>query len=236
MMKGLITEPTIDVEKKGVDVITLPNCLKIIKATNRKWVAPVEAGDRRYAIFDTSDQFANDQKYFKPIYDATSERRLWSNAVRPATPEPEGMDPEPRRFPTRPPAPIRRPMTLPAEDAWLLEYLESGLLPYTNERWPSRMTQQQKFYDDAKRGSRELSFWTGERFSKHLDKWGIPSKSSNGHYRDFGSLKALRGKWMEKYPWYRGFADVEAEWTYARRETDTTEDGEDADDLSGFGP
>ena len=24
--KGLVTEPTIDIERKGVDVITLPNC------------------------------------------------------------------------------------------------------------------------------------------------------------------------------------------------------------------
>jgi len=194
---------------KGPDQLSV-----LIKATNRKWVAPVESGDRRYAIFDTSDQFANDQKYFAPIYAQLANggygRMLYDLRRR----DLKGWTPS-KEIPNTAARADQKTMTLPAEDAWLLEYLESGLLPYTNERWPSRMTQQQKFYSDAKRGSRELSFWTGERFSKHLDKWGIPSKSSNGHYRDFGSLKALRGKWMEKYPWYSGFADVEAEWTYA---------------------
>lgn len=225
MMKGLITEPTLDIEKKGLDVIRLPNCLKIYKATNHSWAAPVEAGDRRYAVFNTNDEMANDKKYFEPIYRQLRQDDgagysamlydLLALNLKGWKPSDEIPETEARAE--------QKTLTLPAEDKWLLGFLESGVLPYTNPKWPSRMTQQARLYEDAKRSSRDLSFWTSPQFSRHLDKWGIVSKTSNGHYRDFGSLRELRAKWMDRYPWYNGFGSG-GEWTHERSEYDESPD------------
>jgi hypothetical protein len=218
MMKGLITEPSIDIERKGVDVFTLPNCLKIIKATNRKWIAPVESEDRRYAIFHTSEKWANDQEYFGPIYqqlegdDGAGYRAMLYDLMHRKL---DGWKPS-DEIPNTVARGEQKAMTLPDEDKWLLGYLKSGLLPYTDRKWPNRMNSQIKFYSDAKRFSKELSHWGSARLSQHLDKWGIVSKTSNGHYQDFGSLAVLRERFREKYTWYPAFPDDVTEWTYSR--------------------
>lgn len=233
MMKGLITEPTIDIERKGIDVITLPNCLKIIKATNRKWVAPVEAGDRRYAVFHTCEKWANNKSYFGPIYgqldneEDTANRNAGYRAMLhdlmhwPL----KGWKPS-DEIPNTVARAEQKAMTLPDEDKWLLGYLESGILPYTNPKWPNRMNSQIKFYADAKRFSKELSHWGNDRLSQHLNKWGILSKTSNGHYRDFGSLADLRARFRTAYPWYPAFRDEVTEWTYSRDDHEGDFDGE----------
>ncbi|BAL73742.1 primase-helicase family protein [Bradyrhizobium cosmicum] len=221
LMKGLITEPTIDIERKGVDTITLPNSLKHIKATNKQWVAPVEAGDRRYAIFNTSEKLANDRAYFAPIYRQLQRDGgagysamlydLLNMDLRGWRPSVEIPNTDARAE--------QKELSLPAAEKWLLGYLESGVLPFTNPKWPNRVCRQEEFYTLAKRSSRELSFWSSVRFSKFLDSWGVPGKTSNGHYRDFGSLSALRARWMERYPWYLGFR-TEGDWTYERSDFD----------------
>jgi hypothetical protein len=56
IMKSLITEPKISIEKKGIDVIPVLNHLHIVMASNDEWVVPASADERRYAVFDVSDE------------------------------------------------------------------------------------------------------------------------------------------------------------------------------------
>ena len=68
-LKGLITEPTRMIEKKGKDAITLPNYTRIIAASNKDWVAPLEIDDGRFFIVDVANFKAGDHEYFNAIYD-----------------------------------------------------------------------------------------------------------------------------------------------------------------------
>lgn len=67
-LKRLITEPTLTIERKGIDVMETDNHVHLFMATNEKWAAPVGFNERRFFMLDVSDAKMQDQKYFDPIY------------------------------------------------------------------------------------------------------------------------------------------------------------------------
>jgi hypothetical protein len=67
-IKRLITEPTIVVEKKGIDSISIDNYLNLIIASNNDWVVPAGMEERRFFVLDISDIRQQDHNYFKPIH------------------------------------------------------------------------------------------------------------------------------------------------------------------------
>jgi phage/plasmid-associated DNA primase len=66
-LKALITEPTIPLEYKGKDVISVNNYIRVIMASNNDWVVPAAMEDRRFAIFDVDNKHAQDTNYFGAI-------------------------------------------------------------------------------------------------------------------------------------------------------------------------
>jgi hypothetical protein len=67
--KRMITEPTLQIERKGVDVDSdWPNCLHIIMTGNPEQIAPVESDDRRFAVFEASELHKHDKPYFDALY------------------------------------------------------------------------------------------------------------------------------------------------------------------------
>ncbi len=67
--KRMITEPSLQIERKGVDVDNdWPNCLHIIMVGNGEQIAPVESDDRRFAVFDVSDECKDQGEYFDALY------------------------------------------------------------------------------------------------------------------------------------------------------------------------
>jgi hypothetical protein len=58
VLKGLITERALVIEQKGVDPIQCPNRVKVIMAANAKWVVPASCDERRFAVFDVSNRYA----------------------------------------------------------------------------------------------------------------------------------------------------------------------------------
>ena len=67
VLKGLITEPTIAIERKGVDVFQVPNRLKIVMATNHDWAVPAGIDERRFFVLDVSDCHKQDHDYFAKL-------------------------------------------------------------------------------------------------------------------------------------------------------------------------
>jgi hypothetical protein len=68
LLKSLITDPTITIEKKGMDVINdypLP-CNMILTTNNRNGVK-LDPSDRRYFCVETSDVYRNNFKYFDEL-------------------------------------------------------------------------------------------------------------------------------------------------------------------------
>ncbi len=68
VMKALITDSTIAIERKGVDVETQDNVLSIGMASNEGWCVPAGLDERRFAVFDISDHRIQDQAYFGAIH------------------------------------------------------------------------------------------------------------------------------------------------------------------------
>lgn len=63
-LKALITDKTIQYEKKYMPKFAVKNCLHLMMASNNDWVAPVGIDDRRYFYLDVSEARKNDQEYF----------------------------------------------------------------------------------------------------------------------------------------------------------------------------
>jgi phage/plasmid-associated DNA primase len=50
VLKSIITEPTLAIEKKGLDVVMVPNMLDVIMASNNTWVVPAGLDERRFLV------------------------------------------------------------------------------------------------------------------------------------------------------------------------------------------
>jgi Family of unknown function (DUF5906) len=67
ILKALVTEDTIMIERKGVDAFAVRNCLHVILASNNAWVVPAGADARRYFVLTVSDRRMQDTAYFGAI-------------------------------------------------------------------------------------------------------------------------------------------------------------------------
>jgi hypothetical protein len=69
ILKGLITEPTLQIEPKGLDTFVVPNCLHVIMSSNEAWVVPASADARRYFVLDVAQHRKRDFNYFAKLVD-----------------------------------------------------------------------------------------------------------------------------------------------------------------------
>lgn len=67
VLKGLVTEDTLSIEMKGVDVGQFPNFIRLILATNNDLVVPASAEQRRFVVIDASAARMQDTAYFGAI-------------------------------------------------------------------------------------------------------------------------------------------------------------------------
>jgi hypothetical protein len=63
-LKGLITEPDLTIEGKGIDLVTEPNHLHVVMASNENWVVPAGNDERRFAVFNVSSARQQNELYF----------------------------------------------------------------------------------------------------------------------------------------------------------------------------
>mgnify|MGYP003440500806 FL=1 len=66
-LRRMVTEDTLTIERKGVDVMTVPNLIHLILASNEDWIVPAAFDERRFAVLDVSGSRQNDREYFKAI-------------------------------------------------------------------------------------------------------------------------------------------------------------------------
>jgi len=67
ILKTLITEETIAIEAKGVDVETSPNFVHLIMASNEDHVVPAAIDERRYLVLNVSAEQQQQKPYFRAI-------------------------------------------------------------------------------------------------------------------------------------------------------------------------
>lgn len=66
-IKALITDPTIIIEGKGKDPISVDNCRHFIVSSNEDWAVPMDLDDRRFFVLDVSSHRKGDLDYFENL-------------------------------------------------------------------------------------------------------------------------------------------------------------------------
>jgi hypothetical protein len=67
VLKALITEPTLPIEGKYQNVVSVANLLHVFVASNNDWVVPASLVERRWFVLDVADSRAGQLDYFKAI-------------------------------------------------------------------------------------------------------------------------------------------------------------------------
>src|SRR5262249_38618526 len=67
-LQGLITEPRLPIERKGFDLIWVPNYLHVVMPAEPGWVIPAGRYERRYAALSVSDRRRGDREYFRALH------------------------------------------------------------------------------------------------------------------------------------------------------------------------
>lgn len=79
ILKSLITEPTMMVERKGIDAQQERNYLKVFMATNSEYAVPASKDERRYCVLDVSGEYIGDKSYFDRLYKTCNDKEAQSN-------------------------------------------------------------------------------------------------------------------------------------------------------------
>ena len=63
-LKGIITDPYLTVEPKGIEPYTIDNLCNFIFMTNNKHSVKLEQSDRRYVVFEINEKRCEDFEYW----------------------------------------------------------------------------------------------------------------------------------------------------------------------------
>lgn len=69
VIKSLITDEELPIERKFLPKYRVRNCCHLIMASNNDWVAPVGLDDRRFVILDVNEARKGDSAYFQRLSD-----------------------------------------------------------------------------------------------------------------------------------------------------------------------
>ena len=130
-LQGMITETTLPIERKGIDLIQVPNCLHIVMLAEPGWVIPAGRFERRYAALAVSTAKRGDRDYFRALH-----RQIKEGGAEAMFYDLRAMDLgdwHPREIPE---ALLRNPAlqgqqghTLPPWEQWYVMLLHNGKLP-----------------------------------------------------------------------------------------------------------
>ncbi len=227
VLKGLITEPELTIEGKGVNAVQARNRLHVVMASNDEWVVPAGMDERRFAVFEVSSAKAGDHEYFaalqRQLDDGGHAAMLHDLLALPLG------DWHPRReVPAT--AGLRRQKTLSLSpfDQWLLGVLESGVLPGARparRRGAARtvlsgdLPRDPGLFSCMRQSSPRLREISDQRLTAQLKEWGCVSYSVGGPRGwTFPPLADMRATWEERY--WPGEWSAQDEWGYDHGDDD----------------
>lgn len=126
-LKGMLTEPTRMIERKGIDAYAATNMLHVLISSNDAWVVPAGVGARRFVVCDVSDARKGDFAYFAALGRELENGGL--AAMLHALLEVDLRGWHPRQIVETEALRDQKERSLTPEDEWLLGLLEDGVLP-----------------------------------------------------------------------------------------------------------
>jgi hypothetical protein len=67
-LKAMITDATIPIEMKGMDILHVNNYMRLVVSSNNAWPVPVEADDRRFLLLDVAPVFKQNTNFFAALH------------------------------------------------------------------------------------------------------------------------------------------------------------------------
>jgi hypothetical protein len=232
ILKNLVTEPEIMIEKKGVDAALSRNHLHIMMASNEKWVIPADPKERRYFVLDVPSHRRGmaHKDYWKNLYGQMDkggrEALLYLLKARNI----EGY--APREFPETSALAEQKMMSLSTLQEWWYGKLLGGQLHATHVRWTNpviieRLTNDYLLYANKTRGRVSVATELG-RFLKKVAP-GVKATKDTLLDRDTaGNLIKVRHRTYRFPPLAECRAAWDAEFGFTSdwpEEDDDTEDG-----------
>jgi hypothetical protein len=238
-LKRLITEPTLDIEPKGRDVMTEPNRLHVMFASNEDWVIPAGAHERRFVVQEVANTHRQDASWFAPIYEQLRtggyEAMLFDLFER------DLGDWHPRVIVRTAALAEQQERSLSPLDTWWLELLQTGVLagadPLKPDHARSNRYEEEKevgtdgyggkrtrtvwrdgLYDQARRISPKLKGTSDTLLGRYLSKQGCKGGSDDcwvcgrRGWR-FPPLAECRTRWLARFPGTIWRDPETTEWT-----------------------
>jgi hypothetical protein len=201
VLKGLITEPVLMVEHKGIDAIQQTNFLKFYMATNSEWAVPATKDERRFFVSKVSNERRGDREYFNALWSDVHDPDcqaafLYEMLHRDITgfhtgdiPESEGLKEQ-------------RLHSLDSVGKWFMDCLSGGQFEINRDKEGYTITEDWKPYIKANALFLSYLYWcdnqriseynrvTQTRLGKVLTEWGFKAYRSNGISRKMLDLDA----------------------------------------------
>lgn len=131
-LKRMITEQTLAIERKGIDVINVKNMLHMIVASNEDWFVPTGFDNRRFAIFKVSDARQNQHKFFGAVQDQLMKQGGLGALLYDLLNMPDDVNL--RDIPNTDELQEQKKHSMSPRQAWWYEQLQSGTLWETAEQ------------------------------------------------------------------------------------------------------
>jgi hypothetical protein len=220
ILKTLTSETTKQLERKGIDIVTIDNYARLVFATNDQHPIQIESDDRRYPAYLVIEHVS-----FRCEKDKVKKANLRRAYFQPILQERENggyeallgflLDRDIRNFnPEAIPETAERQMqqllSAPAGDKMIIEFALDGYLPGTalEKPWLARSRKDDAPYASAGlydamrgRGGSKLARESDNMLSGILRGWGFEKKHlKTGNAWAAPALPDLRAKIKDKYP------------------------------------
>lgn len=145
ILKALITEEHIVVEKKGIDSEAQPNYIHLIMASNSEWVVPVGGDDRRFFVLDMSDDHRTDSEYFGAIDDELNSGGYEALLHHLMTLDIDAIDL--RSTPKTDALTEQKELNMTPEESWWYDKLHEGRILSRHETWENHVAKEELMAD-----------------------------------------------------------------------------------------
>lgn len=219
VLKMLVTEDSIPIEAKGVDVETYPNYVHLIMASNDPHVIRATGDERRYFVLDMGEGRKQDKKYFKDML-----RQMESGGY-------EGLlyylqsvdltDFQVRDVPDTEALQEQKLLSMSIDEEWWYRKLQNGRILDHDSKWERDIlcdavthdfTSYAEKWKFSRRGNETALGRFLSRVCPHItksqrriiveeaDETGRPKRvAKRAYYYDFGTLDQCREAWSKIY-------------------------------------
>jgi hypothetical protein len=228
-LQRLITEPQLFIEAKGRDGTSVPNMLHVLMASNEDWIVPAGEHERRFAVFEVSERYLQDEKWFDPLYQQL-ENGGHAAMLHDLLQHNLGNW-HPRRFPRTAGLLDQQKQSLGPFDAWWVELLETGELEGADPKEPHRAVsntydeeirndnyprtvKRRGLYDQARSIEPRLRGRSDHALGHHLTDQGCKSERvMRRRGWEFPKLLVCRREWKKRFPEWQWRDPMRSEWS-----------------------